>query len=442
MSEDIGIQKDLDPSIKRGKHSNVDKDGHVEEINPDGSTNVKYADSSILDSFNRIRISQPLTIFDSKQIFDNQPLLWDESLETGAGITSAHSTDTASTVFTSTLNTAGKFTRQTFMRFNYQPGKSQLVMMTGVLGAGTAGITQEIGLHDDDNGLFFRCDQGTLKVVRKTSVTGSAVDNAVAQSSWNLDKLDGTGESGIDLDFTKTQIFIIDFEWLGVGRVRMGLVHNGEIVYSHEFLNSNVLADVYMSTPNLPLRYSIENDGTGSAISLKQICSTVISEGGSEDLGVLRHISTQGTHVDCNVENTLYAIIGIKLKSTHLAASVKLKKVAIQIQTASETGEWELLLNPTVADTFAYSDVTNSAIQKATGATANTVTGGTNIDGGFAQSFSGGGGSGDATEEVDNAILLGSKIDGTPDEIVLCWRPTGGTSSHDIEGSIHYRELT
>jgi len=317
-----------------------------------------------------------------------------------------------------------------------------LVMMTGVLGAGTAGITQEIGLHDDDNGLFFRCDQGTLKVVRKTSVTGSAVDNAVAQSSWNLDKLDGTGESGIDLDFTKTQIFIIDFEWLGVGRVRMGLVHNGEIVYSHEFLNSNVLADVYMSTPNLPLRYSIENDGTGSAISLKQICSTVISEGGSEDLGVLRHISTQGTHVDCNVENTLYAIIGIKLKSTHLAASVKLKKVAIQIQTASETGEWELLLNPTVADTFAYSDVTNSAIQKATGATANTVTGGTNIDGGFAQSFSGGGGSGDATEEVDNAILLGSKIDGTPDEIVLCWRPTGGTSSHDIEGSIHYRELT
>jgi len=338
--------------------------------------------------------------------------------------------------------TAGTRVRQTFMRFNYQPGKSQLIMITGVLGAGGTGLTQCLGYFDEDNGLFFCCDEGVLNVVRRTSVTGSPVDTSVAQSAWNLDKMDGTGASGITLDFTKTQIFIIDFEWLGVGRVRMGLVHNGHIIYCHESLNSNNLDEVYMSTPNLPLRYEISNDGTGAADSLKQICGTVISEGGSQELGILRYKSTAGTHIDADTENIVYAIMGIRLKSTHLDAAVKIKRLAVQIQTGSENGEWTLLFNPTVASTFTYSDETSSAVQIATGATANTVTGGTAMDGGFAQSSTGGGGSGGATEVVENAILLGSKIDGTPDEFVLCWRPIGATAAHDIEGSMHWREFS
>jgi hypothetical protein len=150
---------------------------------------IKAVDSPSIDAFARWRVSNPETLFDSKQIFDNQPLFWDEELESGAGITSAHSTATASTVITSTLNTAGTFTRQTFQRFNYQPGKSQLILITGILdrsGGGT-GVQRRIGYFDDDNGLFFEDDEGTVKVVRRTSVTGTPVDNKVTQASWNLD---------------------------------------------------------------------------------------------------------------------------------------------------------------------------------------------------------------------------------------------------------------
>jgi hypothetical protein len=401
---------------------------------------IRMQDSASADAFGRLRVSEPFTIFDSKQIFDNQPLFWDESLESGAGITSAHSTDTASTVITSTVSTAGKFTRQTFMRFNYQPGKSQVVYMTGTLdrsGGGT-GVQRRIGYFDDNNGLFFEDDEGTVKVVRRTYTSGSAVDNKVAQASWNIDVMDGTGPSGLTADWTKAQIFALDFEWLSVGRVRMCLVIAGQTHPVHEFLNANVLAIAYMSTPNLPLRYQMVTTASSPASTMECICGTVISEGGTSDLGILRYKSTAGTHVDANVENTIYAVVGIRLKATHLAATVKLVTVSIGEHQGSKEYEWLLILNPTVAGTFTYGNETNSAVQTATGATANTVTSGTVITGGIASSAQKGGA---IAQSVDNALRLGAKIDGTVDAIVLCVRPIGGSTNIDIEGAVTWREL-
>ena len=409
----------------------------------DASINAILSGST-RDAFGRLRTSEPFSLFDSKQTFDNQPLIWDESLESGSGISSAHSTDTASTVITSTASTAGKFTRQTFMRFNYQPGKSQSINMTGILVRDTSGtgVKRRIGYFDDNNGLFFEDSEGAVGVVRRTYVTGVAVDNRVEQSAWNVDPMDGTGPSGITIDWSLTQIFTIDFEWLGVGRVRMGLNVDGATYIVHEFLNANVLDKVYMSTPNLPLRYQVETTASSPAVTMECICSSVISEGGQAKNGALRYASTQGTHVACASENVVYAIIGIRLKSTHIAETIDIEKVAIQIQDGSNTGEWIIILNPTVTGTFNYTGETNSGIEVGLGTGAPTVTGGTRLDGGFAQSTTGGGGSGGGTEAVLNAIRLGAAIDGTVDEIVLCWMPNGGTSGHEIEGSIHWRELS
>jgi hypothetical protein len=307
----------------------------------------------------------------------------------------------------------------------------------------TPGITRREGYFDDNNGLLLE-DNGTgYSFIRRTYVTGSAVDNEVLQADWNLDTMDGNGPSGISLDFTKTQIIFIDFEWLGVGRVRMGFVVNGLIYIAHEFLNTNVLEEVYMSTPNLPLRSEIINDGTGAQASIYQICSTVISEGGQEELGVVRSASTDGTHVDANTENTWYAIIGIKLKSNYIGANIKIQNVSLQEQAGSKKLEWALFFNPTVAGTFTYANESRSAIMVARGATANTVTNGYRILNGYFES--GGvqnGNSGSADKDTVNALLLGSTVAGVVDEIVLCARPIGGTSNADVEGCITWRELS
>jgi len=313
------------------------------QIMVDDTNGVFFGDSSSVDAFGRLRISSPDTLFDSKQLYDSAPLIFDDQEVSGTGTGSSHNANTASTILSTTNATAGKRVRQTFMRFNYQPGKSQLILCTGtlqLLGGGT-GTTRAFGYFDDNNGLFLQDKEGTIQFVKRGSMTGSPVDTEVDQADWNLDKMDGTGASGITLDFTKSQILFIDFEWLGVGRVRMGFVVDGGIYYAHEFNHANNLAGVYMSTPNLPIRYELENDGNGGAAALEHICASIISEGGQQQTGVLRHADSGVTG---NLSaGTAYALLGGRLKSTHLDLAVVVENIScIVANTSGGKAHWEL----------------------------------------------------------------------------------------------------
>ena len=75
-----------------------------------------------LDAFGRSRVSEPYTVFDSKQLGSNQSLFWDDQETSGSGTSSDYSEDTSSTTLTVSATTAGTRVRQTFQRFNYQPG--------------------------------------------------------------------------------------------------------------------------------------------------------------------------------------------------------------------------------------------------------------------------------------------------------------------------------
>lgn len=394
---------------------------------------VTFGDSSLGDAFGRLRTSNPETLFDSKQLFDNQPLFWDDQEVSGSGTGSSHSTATASTTITVGATTAGKRVRQTFQRFNYQPGKSQLILMTGTVSSsgGGTGITRAMGYFDDNNGVYFQDDEGAVKACIRTSTSGSPVDTKVAQADWNIDPLDGTGPSGLTLDATKSQIGIWDLEWLGVGRVRVGFAINGQFVYCHEFNHSNVSTGVYMSTPNLPLRYEIENDGAGAASGLECICSTVMSEGGTQTIGILRHADSGA--LSSLASGTNYAMLGIRLKSTHLGATINIESLSAIATTPNDAAHWELILNPTVAGTFTYADETNSAVQIARGALTNTVTGGTKLTGGFFSTAL------PPTLTIPNARRLGSTISGTPDTIVLVVTPI--TNNITVDTALTWREL-
>ncbi len=394
------------------------------------------------DAVGRLRVSNPEAIFDSKQIFDNLPLFYDDAEESGGGTTSTFDGPTARTRIAVSNTTAGKRTRQSFERMNYQPGKGHLIYLTGVIGAGGTGLTQEIGYGDANNGLFFQVLNGTLNVVRRSKVTGSVVEETIAQTDWNLDTLDGNGPSGITLDLTKAHLFVIDFEWLGVGDVRFGIFLNGEIIYCHIIDHTNDLTAVFMSLANLPIRYSIENDGTGAAASLDHICASVMVEGGVNEQGTLHHQSTEGASVDMDTENTLYAIVALRLKSTHLAMASVVVSATVTLQSASDDIEWVLLFDPTIAGTPTWLDKTNSAMQYFLGATVNTITNGTPIGGGYVATGAGSSASANANEEPDNALRLGSKIDGTPQTMVLCARPINGSVTDVIvEGGLTWREL-
>lgn len=232
------------------------------------------------DPFGRFRISQNYTLFDSKFLSDNQPLFWDDSQTVGGGTSSTYNTNQASVTLAVSNATLGTRVRQTYQRFNYQSGKAQLILITGNFGSGNSGITKQWGYYDDSNGLFFQISGTTLNICIRSNTSGTPVDTLIPQSSWNVDKLDGTGPSGINLDTSKTNIYVINFQWLGVGNVYFGIFFGTKLIVCHMIQNENINTVVYMSTPNLPLRIEISNNGTGPVSSLTQICSQVASESG------------------------------------------------------------------------------------------------------------------------------------------------------------------
>jgi len=392
-----------------------------------------------IDAFGRQRVSAPETIFDSKQLFDNSPLLWDDQEVSGGGTGTTYTQNRASTSISVGDTTAGKRIRQSFRSFNYEPGKSQLIFMTFTGMGGAAGIVKEVGLGNDGNGVFFVNDEGTLKMRIRSSVGGVATNTDVEQSAWS-DPLDGTGDSGFTIDPSKSNILFIDLEWLGVGRVRTGFVIDGLIVPVHAFNNANNLDSVYMSTPNLPLRYSIENDGTGAADSLEHICSSVISEGGTQSVGKTAYLPSDG-EVNANTEAVIYALKGVRLKTGGVGATVRVESVSVQA-TTNDPFEWLLILNPTVAGSPSWADVSNFAIQEGSPDTtgspsATTVTGGTIISGGLG-SGDGGGGISDI-QAISDTVSLGADIAGSVDELWLCVTPH--SANLDIRGALKIREL-
>jgi len=390
-----------------------------------------------IDSFGRQRVSNPEMVFNSKQIFDNQPLYWNDVEVSGSGTNTSYSSSTASSTLSVSLNTTGKRVRQTYMRFNYQPSKSQLIFLTGVLkksGGGT-GIISRMGIFDNDNGVFLQRSGSTISLVVRSSTSGSASDsNSATQANWNIDKMDGTGLSGVTLDFSKSQILVIDFEWLGVGCVRVGFVIDGNIFYCHQFNHANNISGVYMSTPNLPLRYEIENTGSGAASSIECICGAVISEGGKEDLATNLYSST-GTTAIVGTKNQTNAILGLRLKSAYKGCTVDIIDITV-LMASSDIYEWSLILNPTVGGTFTYSDITNSALQQAIGnGSTNTASGGTVLAGGYGNSKSE-----IIGDQLKNLLKLGSSVSGTMDTLVLCIHPLGANNVNCYAG-INYRQF-
>lgn len=314
-------------------------------------TDLNLLEKTNFDAFGRLRTSTPLTLFDSQNRYVKDPQ-FDESLAGSA--TCTHLANESSVAMAITTASGDSVIRQSKRVFPYQPGKSLLVMCTFAMASGATNLRQRVGYFNANNGVFLQQNNNALSIVLRTYTGGSASDaRAVAQADWNGDKLDGSGASGITLDVTKTQIFFIDFEWLGVGSVRCGFIIDGEYIVAHTFHNANSLSSVYMQTAILPVRYEITATGTvAAAKTMKQICSTVISEGGYEQKTNLTW--ARRTTDKTGIGTSFVPLVSIRLKSTNLGAVVIPNGFTFMPTSASDYFEVALIKNPTLTgDSFA-----------------------------------------------------------------------------------------
>lgn len=326
-----------------------------------------FSDSPNIDAFSRLRVSNPTSVFDAQLTYDLQPTLFEQTTN-GTGASIAHdSTDRCALMTFSSTPTGGETTMQTYEHFRYQPIKSQLVAVTFNFIEAATNVLKYAGYSDGNNGFEFQND-GTDNILKINSDT-SAGDQSVTQTNWNLDKLDGTGLSGITLDITKTQILIIDFQALYVGRVRMGFDIDGKIVYAHEFLNANSQTSPYIQTANLPIRVGMSCTGTVST-TMKYICSAVASEGGQEltasyDFAQSNNV-TAGNGTDTH-------LISLRPRTTFNSIANRVKFGFIELEllvTGNSPIEWKLCVGQALTTpSFANVNTSYSAMDYDTAGT-------------------------------------------------------------------------
>ena len=396
------------------------------------------------DAFGRTRVSNPLTLFDSSHRYrDNN--LWD-SLVIGTGSTVGFATTAGLVNMTVGVGSTASVIRETTKVFSYQPGKSLLTMNTFVLNPPKENLRQRVGYFGDDNGIYFEVDGTTAYFVERSLSLGT--ETRVSQSNWNIDKLDGTGVSGVTLDLTKAQILWTDIEWLGLGNVRLGFIINGKFVHAHTFQHANLIQSTYITTASLPLRYEISNTGiTTSASTLKQVCSTVISEGGYELRGLQQAVSTPITApVDLPTPaGTYYPIISIRLKAPingqpdRLDAIVIMTALSIMGTGNGPQYNWQVRASATTSGGTWVSAGTDSAIEyKLDG---GTVSGGRVLASGFLTSANQSSQSVDILKEALFKFQLERNgLTKTPYELTLV--AASDTAGADIFASMDWEEIS
>ena len=389
-----------------------------------------------LDAFGRLRTSSPFTIFDSQNRYqkDNQ---FSESTVTGATI--SYVANESTVVLLANTTSGSKAVRQSYRVMPYQPGKGLLVLATFAMSAQQTNLRARVGYFNDSNGVFFQRSGSVNSFVLRSSSTIYALDfRTVTQANWNGDKLDGTGASGYTLDPTKTQILWMDFEWLGAGSVRCGFIINGEYIICHTFNNANEINTVYMTTAILPVRYEIEATGTLDTFgTLKQICSSVVSEGGYQQTVASQFVTTPAAVT--GISTTLIPLVSIQLAYLTRPGAIVIPTGMQVFPTATQNYEVVLVKNATLTGASWTAGSYNSIYYDIS---ATAMTGGTIVLQSFASSTAQGRATSITPAGYNFDLQIGVDLAGLSDTYTLAARTLTAAPAGSAVGVIDFIDLT
>jgi len=402
-------------------------------------TQITASNTPMFDAFGRLRTSSPHTLFDIQNEYGATTLFIERSLAGGGNAT--HDNNSSTTILSVGTTAGDSAVGHTRQYFRYSPGKSQLIYFTRVFNAPKTNLVQECGYGDTRNGYFFQVNGNGIGVVQRSSVSGSPVDIRIAQSSFNIDKLDGTGASGFTLDITKANIYWIDFEALYAGGVRFGVVGGDRTpIVCHEIQNVNTYNVPYIQTANLPVRVALYNTGTTSSPSqMTVICTAVMCEDGDQEQVGVNHTASNGTSL-VGV-TTRRPILSIKPSLTFQSKVNRSLIEAIQVALIAKTNDchFEIVYNGTLTGaSFANIDATSSTMMKDTSATS--ITGGIVV---FSGNIVAGSGSTSTSSGIINILSklpLVVSLDGTT-SIPLTVVCTSFSSTSNVSATLNWQEV-
>lgn len=390
--------------------------------------------SELKDSFGRLRVSEPFTIFTNNFVVGINPAIMYQAVTGGSSIT--YDSNASHVVMSTAL--AGTAIMRSRQRTVYQPGKSLLVLMTGAINYtnnNNSVVTTRIGYYDNDSGYYFQYNNGIMSIVERTTVTGVLSETKVAQSDWNVNSMDGKKNGNITLDSTKAIIYWFNLEWLGVGFVDCGVIVDGATYKVHRFKHSNLLTTPYMRTASLYPTYELISTGAGTG-SMTAICQTVMSEGGYSPIGS-HYSANNGITVVSIPASTRRPVFSLRLSAGALV-NIKTENInCVSTSTAIAVVEiWRY------NDANATGALTGASWVNATGfskaqydvsATSMVTTGGTMLDSIYMSSST----NVTAFPISENGLI--TNVSGTSDVIVVAVTHTSG-SAESFVASITWSE--
>jgi len=256
-------------------------------VDNQGAAYMRFAEGAPqFDAFGKMQVSNATVLGEYINTYERDDKnWWYEEIEGGSPVTGnvsvEHIPSNQGTLFKVGSVSGDKAAATTHLYHKYQLGTSQLIEFTMICGdVGKTNLRRMWGYGDAQDGLFFRLEGTAFQVYMRSSTVG---DHIIEQADFNFDRLDGTGLAGITLDVTKDNIYWIDFQWLGAGRVRFGVIIDGVRIVVHEMYHANKYAQPYIRTGSLPVHYEMSNlDTTISGSEMKVWCSVVKTEGSWE----------------------------------------------------------------------------------------------------------------------------------------------------------------
>lgn len=388
--------------------------------------------SPFTDGSNRLRISQIDSIGEYKVLNSNFNTALLEQNGTGT--------------FTNNVNrinmsvTSGQYGIITSKQYHpYENGKSQYVQMTTANMGTAANVEKSIGYISSAPTSVFNTALDGFRLFKSTGDVysfqiwrnGTNTVNSL-RSAW-LDKLDGTGQSGMTINWDNFNVFLFDFLYLGGTAVRMFVMYNGVFRLFNVYYHANTDTTQFIQSPNKPVRYEIRST-TGSG-NMDFICAHVACEGIFDVNGQSIAVASPIAGITLANAGTTYALAGVRKAVAFRDIFAQVDSIEGMIGSADYCN-LELRLNPTVANTFTYAALTGTPFETASGAANNTVTGGTVIVSTyFSQNMN--------NSKTVNSILarLNSTLNDTMDALVLCATPAFTSSNTKVVGALQVHWL-
>lgn len=388
------------------------------------NNSVKYSDSPNLDAFGRLRTAAVTNLLDIKHVYDKNPL---QVSEVTAGTATSVFSQQYARVRMSTSANNDLVIRKSKTNPIYQPGKSQLIEASFSNFQIETNVIKRVGCFQSTtgspynsvfDGFFLESNGVTSGITFNIFLSGSCTFSADS-TTWNSTEFDPN-----NFDWSQTNLLTVDYQWLGVGRLRFGMVLSGQTFYFLDFTAANNIPTVYMSSPNQPIRYEIRQVGVGSG-NFDMICSQSSSEGALNGLYSTVSIPHTAT-TTMATSGTKYPYIGYRLKEGYISVTSQFSSISI-LNTSNDNYLMTMEFNPTLSSTPTWTDIPNSAFQYSLGNGTPTIT----SPGHLMTSLIGEAGTSalTTTKIDDNQIRPGQNVDGTRDEMWICIEPLGANAT-------------